>query len=63
VILPDDLPAVEITGDDNVDLFELTVQDIRWRILMANARFITGEITEDYRDTLVSFYLGLIDGE
>jgi len=46
-ILPEDLPVVELTGDDNIDITNLLIQDVRWRLLVLNIRWITGSLSEE----------------
>ena len=45
-ILPDDLPAPNIVGNDKEDLVTYAIQDILWRLKVTDIRYIIGDITE-----------------
>lgn len=55
LILPDDLPVVQMTGDDNIDITRLLVQDVRWRLFATTARWVAGSITnQEYEEKTAS---------
>lgn len=60
-ILPDDLPAPEIVGDKNHDLVTYAIQDIKWRLLVTDIRYIVGDINESVYRQKTNYLMKLLN--
>ena len=49
--IPNDIEIYQLSGNDDVDIVNLLIQDVRWRMWAENIRLIVGEITkEEYNE-------------
>jgi len=65
--LPADLPVPQLANtDDPIDIerdfVTLVAQDLRWRIRMATARLIVGEISQEEYESVVDSLMERLEG-